>query len=135
LKLRLVNTRLRALNDVLRAYGKFDVTDGVFSFFSEFTVKDGAVRGYVKPLFKDVDVYDPEQDRDKGLLQKLYESVVGGASDLLKNQARDEVATKADVSGPIKNPRMNTWEMIVKLIQNAFFQAILPGLDREAKKQ
>ena len=134
LKLRLVNTRLRALNDVLRAYGKFDVTDGVFSFFSEFTVKDGAVRGYVKPLFKNVDVYDPEQDRDKGLLQKLYESVIGGASDLLKNRARDEVATKADVSGPIKNPRMNTWEMIVKLIQNAFFQAILPGLDREAKK-
>jgi len=122
------------LNDVLRAYGNFDVTEGVFSFFSEFTVKDGAVRGYVKPLFKDVDVYDPEQDRDKGLLQKVYESVIGGATDLLKNRPRDEVATKADVSGPIMNPRMNTWEMIVKLIQNAFFQAILPGLDREPKK-
>jgi hypothetical protein len=133
LKLRLVNTRLRALNDVLRAYGKFDVTEGMFSLFSEFTVKDGAVTGYVKPLFKDVDVYDSVQDRDKGLLQKLYESVVGGASDMLKNRTRDEVATKADVSGPLKNPRMNTWEMIVKLLQNAFVQAILPGLEREAK--
>jgi hypothetical protein len=101
--------------------------------FSEFTVKDGAVTGYVKPLFKDVDVYDSVQDRDKGLLQKLYESVVGGASDMLKNRTRDEVATKADVSGPLKNPRMNTWEMIAKLLQNAFVQAILPGLEREAK--
>ena len=135
LTLRLVKTKLRALNDVLRAYGNFDVTSGVFSFFSEFTVKNGAVTGYMKPLFKDVDVYDPEQDRDKGLLQKLYESVVGGATDLLENRPRDEVATKADLSGPIENPRMNTWEMIVKLIQNAFFQAILPGLDRETKRR
>ena len=135
LRVRLVKTKLRALNDVLRAYGNFDVTDGIFSFFSEFTVKDGAVTGYVKPMFKDVDVYDPDQDRDKGLLQRLYESVVGGAMDLLKNRPRDEVATKADISGPIKNPRMNTWEMIVKLIQNAFFQAILPGLDRQTKSR
>ena len=42
----------------------------------KLTVKNGAIKGYMKPLFKDVDVYDPEQDKDKGLLQKLYEGVV-----------------------------------------------------------
>ncbi len=46
---------------------------GVFSVFSEITVKEGKVNGYLKPLFKDVEAYDPEQDRDKGLLQKVYE--------------------------------------------------------------
>ena len=40
-QMRLLKTRLRSLNDVLRAYGDFDVADGVLSFFSELTVKDG----------------------------------------------------------------------------------------------
>ena len=98
-QVRLVKTRLRSLNDVLRAYGRFDVTDGVFSVFSEFIVKNGHVKGYVKPFFKDVTVYDPQQDRDKGVIQKLYEGIVGDAMNALGNLPRNEVATKADISG------------------------------------
>jgi hypothetical protein len=42
--LSLENTDLRTLNDVLRAYGKFDVAAGTFSPFSEFKVKDNGSR-------------------------------------------------------------------------------------------
>ena len=96
-------------------------------------VQDGAITGYVKPLFKDVEVYDPDQDRDKGLLQAVFESVIGGVTDLLKNTSREEVATKVDVSGPVKQPKASTWELVVHLIQNAFFKAILPGFEKEAR--
>jgi Domain of Unknown Function (DUF748). len=41
-------TDLRAMNDMLRAHGKFDVVAGVFSFYSEFAVKNGQIRGWVK---------------------------------------------------------------------------------------
>ena len=134
LQMRMVKTKMRSLNDVLRAYGNFDVVNGVFSFFTELTVQNGSIRGYVKPLFKDVDVYDPEQDQDKALLQQLYESAVGGTMTVLQNRPRNEVATKAELSGPVKSPTMSTWQVIVKLIQNAFFKAILPGLERETKE-
>jgi uncharacterized protein DUF748 len=134
LNIRMVKSKMQSLNDVLRAYGNFDVAKGAFSFFTEMKVKDGTINGYVKPLFKDLDVYNPAQDKDKGLLQKMYEGIIGGVSDVLENTPRNEVATKADISGPVSNPQASTWDVVVKLIQNAFFQAILPGFEKEVKR-
>ena len=131
--LSLENTDLRTLNDVLRAYGKFDVAAGTFSLFSEIAVKDNRIEGYVKPLFRNVDVYDPVQDRDKSLGRKLYEKVVEGASKLLKNAPRKEVATVATISGPVEDVKAHTVEVVVKLLQNAFFKAILPGFDEQVR--
>jgi hypothetical protein len=123
------DTDMRALNQLLRAYGKFDVAEGFFSVYTEMRVRNRAVQGYVKPLFRKMEVYSHQQDQDKNLFQQLYEAVVGGVSTLLENIPRREVATKADISGPLENPRASTWEVLVKLIQNAFFKAILPGLE------
>jgi hypothetical protein len=125
------NTDMRTMNKLLRAHGRFDVVQGWFSVFSELTVKDGMVDGYVKPLFKKLDVYDAKQDREKSLFQKIYEGVVGGVGELLKNTPRREVATKANLSGRLEAPQTNTWEVLLRLIQNAFFRAILPGFDQE----
>jgi hypothetical protein len=97
--------------------------------YSEMTVKSGTVNGYLKPLFKDVKAYDPEQDQDKGLLKKIYEKTINVAAELLKNTPRGEVATKADLSGPLDNPEASTWQMVLTLLQNAFFDAVLPGLE------
>jgi hypothetical protein len=92
-------------------------------------VKNRAVQGYVKPLIRELDVYDTQQDKEKNLFQKLYEAVAGGVSELLENFPRDEVATTADISGPLDNPQASTWQVVVTLIQNAFFKAILPGFE------
>ena len=134
LSLRVQNTQVKSLNDLLRAYGGMDVVSGVFSVFTEMTVKDANVDGYLKPLFKDLKAYNPEQDQDKGLLKKIYEKTINVASRVLKNTPRGEVATKADLSGPVENPKASTWEMVVTLIQNAFFEAVLPGLEGRPKK-
>ena len=125
------DTDMRALNPLLRAYGKVDVVQGFFSVYTEMRVRNRAVRGYVKPLLRELDVYDAKQDQEKNIFQKLYEAVVGGVSDLLENTPRDEVATKADMAGPLEDPQASTWQALVNLIQNAFFRAILPGFERE----
>jgi hypothetical protein len=130
LEVRIDDTDLRAMNDLLRAKANVDVTAGMFAFYSELHVRDNQVQGYVKPLLRDVKVYDPQQDREKPLLHKVYEGVVGGVADLLKNPRTEDVATKAAVSGPIENPNASTWQIIVRLVQNAFIKAILPGLER-----
>jgi hypothetical protein len=135
LKVSLENTDMRTMNDMLRAYGTFDVAAGTFSLFSEVTVKNQHIEGYVKPLFSGLDVYDPAQDRDKSLGRRLYEKAVEGVSMILKNDPRKEVATVATISGPVDNAGANTVEVIVKLIQNAFFKAILPGFDREVGRR
>jgi hypothetical protein len=125
------NASLPAMNDLLRSYGKLDVTEGTFSVYSEIKVQNGRIEGYVKPLLSDVKVYDKEQDKKKPVLKKIYEKVVGGLAHALDNRPRDEVATVADISGPIDDPQTGTWEIIVRLVSNAFVKAILPGFDRE----
>jgi hypothetical protein len=134
LSLRIWKTQVKSMNNLLRAYGGVDMASGVFSVFAEMNVKNGEIDGYIKPLFKDVQAYDPAQDSDKGLLKTIYEKMINAASEALKNTPRGEVATKADLSGPVENPKASTWEMVVTLIQNAFFEAILPGFERSGKK-
>ena len=122
---------LPSINDLLRAYGKFDVAQGTFSVYSEVKVRNGRIDGYLKPLFKDIQVYSPQQDKDKPVLKKLYEKIVGGVSHLLENHPRDQVATVADLSGSISDPNTSTWDIVVRLVSNAFVKAILPGFERE----
>jgi len=122
---------MHALNNLLRAYGNFDVTEGLFSVYPELSVKNGEVQGYIKPLFKDMNVYDARQDKEKSAFHKLYEGLVGGIAKLLQNKPREEVATKVEISGTVENPKTSTWQTVTNLIQNAFFKAILPGFERE----
>ncbi|HTY77782.1 MAG TPA: DUF748 domain-containing protein [Candidatus Bathyarchaeia archaeon] len=131
LAIRIDDVELPSMNDLFRAYGKFDVAAGRFAFYSELKAQEGAITGYVKPLFRDIVVYDPVQDRDKTVFQKMYERVVGAMGKALRNRSREEVATRAEVSGRLDDPNVGTMEVVVKLIQNAFFKAILPGFDQE----
>jgi uncharacterized protein DUF748 len=134
LAVKIENTDMRTMNDLLRAYGKFDVVSGLFSFYTELSAKHGAIDGYVKPLFRDLQAYDKRQDAEKSVFRKLYEKLVGGVSKLLENTPRDEVATKVEVKGSLDDPKTSTWQAIVNLIRNAFFKAILPGFDEELSR-
>ena len=132
-------TDMKTMNKLFLATGNFDVKAGHFSLFSEIAVREGVVDGYVKPLFREVDIYDRKQDRKKGILRQMYEGILGGLSWLLENRPREEVATTTRISGRLSNPDTSNLEVVVGLIQNAFFQAILPGLeqnvdDRRGKK-
>jgi hypothetical protein len=127
---KIVKTKVESFNNILRAYGGMDTQEGTFAFFSELSVKNDQIHGYVKPLLKDVEVYDSEQDKDKPLTKKLYEAVVEGVLGLLENKPRHEAATMTDVSGPVENPHASTWQVLGNLIQNAFFKAILPGFEQ-----
>jgi hypothetical protein len=131
LDLKITNTQLASLNDLLRSYGNFDVTAGTFSLVTELHVKNNAVTGYIKPFFKDMKVYDRRQDKNKGFFHRVYEMLVGGVAKLLENKPRDQVATKADISGPLQNPKTSTWQIVIQLVRNAFFKAILPTFERE----
>ena len=133
LSVKILKTPVKTLNQLLRAYGGIDATRGLFSVFSEVSVKNGAVNGYLKPLFKDVTVYDPRQDRDKGMLNQIYEKTINALASILKNAPRDEVAAKTDLSGTVENPQASTWELVLTLFQNAFFDAVLPGLEGKVK--
>ncbi len=53
-------------------------------------------------------------------------------TELLENEPREQVATRTDFSGKLKNPDASTWQTVINLIRNAYFDAILPNFEQEA---
>lgn len=121
-------TQLTSMNDLLRRLGGFDVVAGQFSVYSELTIKDGELSGYLKPIFQDMNVYSPPQDGKKPLLHQLYEALVGGTQTVLQNRHR-EVGAKVDISGRASAPKTSTWEIVGGLLKNAFLKAIGHGFE------
>jgi len=135
LKLRLDETDMTSMNPLLLASANFDVNEGSFSLYSEATVRDGQVNGYIKPLFKDLDVYDAEKNAAKSFGQKIRQGIIGAVAWVLSNRPRNEVATTITLTGRIDSPQYSNWEAFVGMLRNAFIKAISPGFeDREPAK-
>jgi hypothetical protein len=130
MNLELKDTHLPELNDFFKAYGKLDVNKGTFGLYSEIASKQGKFVGYVKPLIKDIDILGAE-DRKDNILQKLWEAFTGGVGQVLKNQQKDQVATKIPLEGTFKNADANIWIAIIEILKNAFIQALQPTIDQE----
>ena len=124
------DAQLTALNNVLRSHGDFDVTAGFFSLTTEIHIKNDQISGYMKPFFRDMNVYDKRQDSGRSISHQIYEILVGGVSTVLENRPHQEVATRINISGSVKDPETSSWQIAVQLVRNAFFQAILPGYDK-----
>lgn len=121
---------MASMKDLVRAYGGVDVAAGEFSMYSELRMKDGALSGYVKPLFRGVKVGgDGEGAQEKSLRRRLYEGLVNIAGKILKNRARGEVATVVTLGGRVDQPQFSQWQVVGRLLQNAFIRAILPGYE------
>jgi len=131
---RIENTDLRSMNDLLRAHAGIDVSSGVFSVYSEMRVRNSHIQGYVKPLFRDLVVYDPAKDRDKPFGERVKEHVASVIGKVFKNRQREEVATVVPISGPLQNPKASTLETALGLVENAFIKAILPGFESESSR-
>jgi uncharacterized protein involved in outer membrane biogenesis len=135
LKVKVEDTEMAAMNDVVRAYGRFGVSGGQFSVFSELSVRNGMVSGYVKPLFRGIDVGEDQPEQPQTVGQKLREGMVAVLAKVLKNRPRGEVATVVTISGRVDQPQTNIWEAIGGLLKNAFIKAILPGFRGEQKDE
>ncbi|VVM08463.1 hypothetical protein MAMC_02178 [Methylacidimicrobium cyclopophantes] len=128
LQIAIERSQMAAMSDFFKAYGKFDVKSGLFSFYSELKIRGTEMDGYVKPFLKEMEIYekDPAKRRDFG--HWLYIQTVSGASKLLKNR-HGAVATKARISGSLSDPKIDVLAVIGNLIRNALIEAITPGLE------
>lgn len=128
--LKLTTTDLKQLNDMLKAYGNFDVNKGTMSLYTEIATRKGEFTGYVKPVIKDLDVLGPE-DRNNSFFHKLYEGIVGTAGAILTNPKKDQVATKVELKGKLSDVKTSTLYAVIELLRNAFIQAIVPAIDQD----
>jgi hypothetical protein len=112
------------LNDLLRAYAKFDVKRGVCSVYSEFTVENGHYRGKVQPRFQDLDVFAWQKEHSKGFLQICRQALIAIVASLFKNRSRDELALNIGITGTFEDTDVDVWAAVGSLLGNAFRQSL-----------
>ena len=127
----LTNVDLTALNDYLRAYGKFDVERGTFAIYTSVASAQGNYDGYFKVFFKDLDIFAWEKERKKNVLKIFWQAIVGGVATVFENHVKDQLATKIPISGTYTNSSVGMWTATATLLQNAFIHALTPKLDQQ----
>jgi hypothetical protein len=123
-----VDVDLTALNNFLEAYGKFDVARGNFQMFTSVASADGKYKGFVKVLFKNLDVFSWEKDHKKNILKLFWQAIVGVVSEAFKNQPHDQLATEIPISGTYNQSHVDIIATIGNLLKNAFIRALLPNI-------
>jgi len=125
----ITNMNLTALNDFLKAYGKFDVERGTAAIFTEVAAADGRYEGYVKPLLEDIDVFSWQKEKRKNILQVFWQAIVGTTVTVLKNQPKDRLATIVPISGEYDTTKTDILSAIGGVLKNAFVRALLPKIE------
>jgi len=132
-ELAIEHARLPAFNDLLLAYKRPDVAGGTVSVYSQIAVKQSRIHGYVKAMFDDIKLDDPGKDRKRSLGTRLKEKLIGGLAEMLENKKSDALATRAEITGTLSSPKVDTGQLYSSILRNAFWKAIQPGFDRAAR--
>lgn len=133
LELRITGVQLTKLNEFSLAYGNFDFKEGTGDLVLEVEATDSQLSGYIKPLLRDVKVFDFEQDisnKKKGFFQGLWEAVVGTSEDILKNKEKNQFATRVELSGSIKDADVSPFQAFIAVLRNGFIEAFSARFER-----
>ena len=134
-RLRATGIELRKLNDFASAYGKFDLNAGHGDVVIEAEATNGRLNGYIKPLLRDVDVFDWQQDvqeKDKGFFRSVWEALVGATETVLKNQPKNQFATRVELRGSVHKQDISAFEAFLQILRNGFIEAFNARYERDA---
>ncbi len=130
--LKLENLSLTSLNPAVKHYLNMDFEGGTISLYSELAMKDSSFTGYMKPIIKDMRIFNwKEEDRNLGGWFKEFFSE--GAQELLENQKRQQFATRIPVEGRIDDPKTGIMKAIFSAFENAYIEAFEYKLDKDVE--
>ncbi len=130
----LTNMNIKETNNFLSHYTKIKVSRGLFSLYVEAAAEKNKIKGYAKPIFKNLKIATPDS-KNTNPIESLYNGAVQLIAKILENPKQKTVATKIMISGNINNPDTSLFSIIGYLLRHAFIQALLPGIDNSIKMQ
>jgi len=132
LKMRVLDVDLKRANSFVRAYSGLDVASGRGDFVMELTAEKGQVRGYAKPLLRDLKVFSWKRDVDeKGLhpFRLAWQSLTAFAVELFTNRKNDQFGTRVELSGSLDEQDVDVLGALLGIVRNAFIEAYKPDFE------
>lgn len=128
-KLRFSNLQLVKLNPLAREYANLDFERGTVSVYSEMAMLNSKLNGYLKPLTKGMKIFKINEHEGRSVGKFFTELIAQGGTAILKNQKRDQVATRIPLNGTIENIETATWPTIFGVLRNAYIEAFRGEFD------
>lgn len=125
---KMTGVELTHLNPLSRHYANFDFASGRLDVFAEIEAKGGKFKGYIKPLFENIQLIEKKEEFDNPF-EAIWEGMVSGFLQLFKNQPKDRFATRIPLSGTLQDPKAGVWPTIFNVLRNAFIEAFRPELE------
>ncbi|QCF25443.1 DUF748 domain-containing protein [Hydrocarboniclastica marina] len=133
---KLLNLEMTSIDDFIRVHTPIDLEAGSLDLVVELAARAGRLTGYIKPLLRNVEVFDWDEDVEEqgdNVLRIAWEGVVGGITELFENQPRDQVATRIPVDGDLSGPQPELFTSIINILRNAFVNAFEADLDGDVQ--
>ncbi|MBO0932179.1 DUF748 domain-containing protein [Fibrella aquatilis] len=130
--LKFTDLQLVKLNPIAREYANVDFDKGSMSVFSEMAMNNGKLNGYLKPLTKDMTVFRLKEPGEHRTIGRFFtELLAQGATEVLENKKRDQVATRVPLTGDINNINTPIWPTIFGVLRNAYVSAFEKKFDND----
>ena len=127
--LRFTDVKLVKLNALAREYANIDFNRGTISVYSEMAMLNKKLNGYLKPLTKDMQIFKLNEHKGRSVGRFFTELLAQVGTDVLKNQKKDQVATRIPLNGTVDNVETAIWPTIFGLLRNAYVEAFKGEFD------
>jgi len=134
-QLRFDEVSLPKINTIAKEFSGVDFEQGTISVYSEMAMYNGRLVGYLKPLTKDMKIFKLKEGDNRTVGQFFKEVLAEAGTQVLKNQKRDQVATKIPLSGTVEEVKTDFWPILFGVLRNAYVEAFRKEFDNTVSFQ
>ncbi len=127
--LKLNNLQLVKLNALSKRYAGIDFEKGTLDLVSEMEMLDGNLKGYLKPLTHDMQIFEWNEGDKRTVTQFIVELLAEGGNKLLENKVKDQVATRIPLNGTVENIETGLWPTVIGVLRNGYVSALTDSFD------
>lgn len=120
------------IESVFKFYTPFDIEAGSVDGAMELAARDNQLTGYVKAGVYDLSIFSWREDIEKdddGLFTLIFEGGSELLSEFLENDESELVAARVPIEGELNNTDISTFEALISVLENAFFDAFKMEVD------
>ena len=123
---------VKQIQTVFNVYTPFDIEAGGIDGAVELAAKSNEVTGYAKAGVYDLSIFSWREDVEKdddGLFTIIFEGGADILSSILENDESQLVAARIPIEGTLNNTDISTFQAVVSVLRNAFFEATKMKVD------
>jgi hypothetical protein len=128
----LLDLNLADIGDFLKAYGKVNIQQGLFSLYTEASTKQDKVIGYVKPMIEEVTIASLQSSENNYTLIRPSSNSSQTVWVVTANNTQGS-ANEIQFEGKLDDPGMTIWSAAGMTLHNAFVEALVTTLEKSIK--